>query len=148
MDAQPFVTWAAPIVAALATCAGQLALNARFKMADEKRDSARAETQAKRDAEAAWRDSVETRLSELEARLSEQDGKIDTVLRGQTTQMRSDLVHRAHRYIDDLHAASTDEKQAFWAEYEDYVAICEANGITNSFIDNIAQQVMDLPNRS
>ena len=141
MDAQPFVTWAAPIVAALATCAGQLALNARFKMADEKRDHARAETQAKRDAEAAWRDSVETRLSE-------QDGKIDAVLRGQTTQMRSDLVHRAHRYIDDLHAASTDEKQAFWAEYEDYVAICEANGITNSFIDNIAQQVMDLPNRS
>lgn len=141
MDAQPFVAWAAPIVAALATCAGQLALNARFKMADEKRDFARAETQAKRDAEAAWRDSVE-------ARLSEQDGKIDAVLRGQTTQMRSDLVHRAHRYIDDLHAASTDEKQAFWAEYEDYVAICEANGITNSFIDNIAQQVMDLPNRS
>lgn len=140
MDAQPFVTWAAPIVAALATCAGQLALNARFKHADEKRDHARAETQAKRDAEAAWRDSVE-------ARLSEQDGKIDAVLRGQTTQMRSDLVHRAHRYIDDLHAASTDEKQAFWAEYEDYVAICEANGITNSFIDNIAQQVMDLPNR-
>lgn len=141
MDAQPFVTWAAPIVAALATCAGQLALNARFKMADEKRDHARAETQAKRDAEAAWRDSVEERLTE-------QDGKIDAVLRGQTTQMRSDLVHRAHRYIDDLHAASTDEKQAFWAEYEDYVAICEANGITNSFIDNIAQQVMDLPNRS
>lgn len=141
MDAQPFVTWAAPIVATLATCAGQLALNARFKMADEKRDHARAETQAKRDAEAAWRDSVE-------ARLSEQDGKIDAVLRGQTTQMRSDLVHRAHRYIDDLHAASTDEKQAFWAEYTDYVAICEANGITNSFIDNIAQQVMELPNRS
>lgn len=140
MDVQPLVTWAAPIVAALATCAGQLALNARFKMADEKRDSARAETQAKRDAEAAWRDSVEVRLSE-------QDGKIDAVLRGQTTQMRSDLVHRAHRYIDDLHAASTDEKQAFWAEYEDYVAICEANGITNSFIDNIAQQVMELPNR-
>lgn len=140
MDAQPLVTWAAPIVAALATCAGQLALNARFKMADEKRDSARAETQAKRDAEAAWRDSVE-------ARLTEQDGKIDAVLRGQTTQMRSDLVHRAHRYIDDLHAASTDEKQAFWAEYEDYVAICEANGITNSFIDNIAQQVMELPKR-
>lgn len=140
MDVQPIVAWAAPIAAALATCAGQLALNARFKMADEKRDSARAETQAKRDAEAAWRDSVE-------ARLTEQDGKIDAVLRGQTTQMRSDLVHRAHRYIDDLHAASTDEKQAFWAEYEDYVAICEANGITNSFIDNIAQQVMELPNR-
>lgn len=140
MDVQPLVTWAAPIVAALATCAGQLALNARFKQADEKRDHARAETQAKRDAEAAWRDSVE-------ARLTEQDCKIDAVLRGQTTQMRSDLVHRAHRYIDDLHAASTDEKQAFWAEYEDYVAICEANGITNSFIDNIAQQVMELPNR-
>lgn len=106
----------------------------------QRMDERHAETEAKRAAEAEWRDSVERRLSE-------QDGKIDAVLRGQTTQMRSDLVHRAHRYIDDLHAASTDEKQAFWAEYEDYAAICEANGITNSFIDNIAKQVMELPNR-
>lgn len=131
----------AATVSVLVQAAGLAIIAGITKRADEKRERARAETQAKRDAEAAWRDSVEVRLSE-------QDGKIDAVLRGQTTQMRSDLVHRAHRYIDDLHAASTDEKQAFWAEYEDYVAICEANGITNSFIDNIAQQVMDLPNRS
>lgn len=140
MDAQPFVAWAAPIVAALATCAGQLALNARFKIADEKRDSARAETQAKRDAEAAWRDSVEERLTE-------QDGKIDAVLRGQTTQMRSDLVHKAHRYVDDLGCAGIEEKKAWWAEYEDYCAICEAHEIKNSFVDELAKQVMALPDR-
>ena len=109
MDAQPFVTWAAPIVAALATCAGQLALNARFKHADEKRDSARAETQAKRDAEAAWRDSVEVRLSE-------QDGKIDTLLDLSCSQNRSDVVHKCHRYLDDLGCASSEEKQALWAQ--------------------------------
>lgn len=140
MDVQPIVTWAAPIAAALATCAGQLALNARFKHADEKRDHARAETQAKRDAEAAWRDSVEVRLSE-------QDGKIDAVLRGQTTQMRSDLVHKAHRYIDDLGCAGIEEKKAWWAEYEDYCAICEAHEIKNSFVDELAKQVMALPDR-
>lgn len=140
MDVQPLVTWAAPIVAALATCAGQLALNARFKMADEKRDSARAETQAKRDAEAAWRDSVEVRLSE-------QDGKIDAVLRGQTTQMRSDITHKIHRYMDDLGCASIEEKDSLAAEYKVYCNICDEYGITNDFVAFLMEQVMDLPNR-
>jgi hypothetical protein len=61
--------------------------------------------------------------------------------------MRSDLVHRAHRYIDDLGCAGTEEKQSFWAEYEDYIRICDANNVVNHFIDNLAKQVMALPNR-
>ncbi len=138
MDA--FVAWVAPIVATLVTLAGQLWLNGRFKAADEKRDAARAETEAKRAAEAAWRDSVD-------ARLDKQDEKIFAVLKGQTTQMRSDLVHKAHRYIDDLGCASTEEKDAFDEQYKDYCAICEAHGIKNSFVDSMARQVMALPSR-
>lgn len=56
------VGWLAPIISTLVICAGQLALNSRFKRADEKRDQARAETQAKRDAEAEWRGRIEKRL--------------------------------------------------------------------------------------
>lgn len=90
-------------------------------------------TKAKREADAAWREEMERR--------------IDAVLKGQTTQMRSDLVHRAHRYVDDLKAASTEEKDAFWDEYKDYCIICKAYGIENSFIDQLAQRVMQLPER-
>ena len=68
-------------------------------------------------------------------------------MKGQTTQMRSDLVHKAHRYIDDLGCASTEEKDAFHQQYEDYCAICDAHGIENSFVDRMAQQVMALPSR-
>lgn len=119
---------------------GQRKLNMRMNEGERVRNDARAETEAKRAAEAEWRDGVEQRLAE-------QDEKIDAVLRGQTTQMRSDLVHKAHRYIDDMGCAGVEEKKAWWAEYEDYCAICEAHSIKNSFVDQLAQLVMTLPDR-
>lgn len=132
--------WLAPIAAGFLTLAGQLWLNQRFKRADEKRDQARADTDAKRAAEAEWRECIEQRLDK-------QDEKIDSVLKGQCTQMRSDIVHKAHRYLDDLGMASTEEKQAFWVEYEDYQLICEQYGIENHFVDELAKRVMELPER-
>lgn len=132
--------WLAPIAAGFLTLAGQLWLNDRFKRADEKLDRARADTDAKRAAEAEWREGVERRLDT-------QDAKIDSVLKGQCTQMRSDIVHKAHRYLDDLGMASTEEKQAFWVEYEDYQLICEQYGIENHFVDELAKRVMELPER-
>lgn len=142
MQLKELMDWLAanPLTFGLLTLAGQLWLNQRFKMADEKRDSARAETDAKRAAEAKWRDDVERRLDK-------QDEKIDSVLKGQCTQMRSDIVHKAHRYLDDLGMASVEEKQAFWVEYEDYQLICEQYGIENHFVDELAKKVMELPER-
>lgn len=148
---------------------GQRKLNQRMDEGERKRDEARAEADAKRAAEAEWRNNVERQLSEQNEALKHvaedridwyawraeivnlmniQDKQMDTVLKGQTTQMRSDLIHRAHRYLDDLGMASTDEKDAFNDEYKDYCAICEAYGITNSFIDELARRVMSLPERS
>jgi len=112
---------------------GQRKLNQRM-------DEGQAKTDAKREAEAEWREHVVTRLDQ-------QDERIDTVLTAQCSQMRSDILHKAHRYIDDLGCASTEEKEALWAEWEDYSAICDANNITNHFIDKLANQVMSLPNR-
>ena len=106
----------------------------------QRMDEGQAKTDAKRKAEAEWRDSIDRRLDQ-------QDGRIDTILTAQCSQMRSDLIHRAHRYIDDLGCAGTEEKQSFWAEYEDYMRICDASNIVNHFIDNLAKQVMALPNR-
>lgn len=106
----------------------------------QRMDEGQAKTDAKRAAEAEWREHVVTRLDQ-------QDERIDTILTAQCSQMRSDLIHRAHRYVDDLGCAGTEEKQSFWAEYEDYMRICDANNIVNHFIDNLAKQVMALPNR-
>ena len=135
-----FLGWASPIASTVIVTALTAQIKARQDAAERKRDEAQAETEAKRRAEAEWRDGISERLDE-------QDEKIAAVLKGQTTQMRSDLVHRAHRYIDDLGCAGLEEKDAFWAEYEDYCEICRQHGIKNSFVDRLAQQVMELPDR-
>lgn len=124
----------------LALLAGQLWLNAKFKSAEDKRDAARADTDAKRKAEAEWRSCVVKRLDK-------QDARIDTILTAQCSQMRSDIVHKCHRYLDDLGRASTEEKDALKAEHEEYSAVCKANGIVNNFVDMMVQRVMELPER-
>ena len=135
-----FIGWVAPIASTVIVTALTAQIKARQDAAERKRDEAQAETEAKRRAEAEWRERVD-------GRLDRQDDKIAAVLKGQTTQMRSDLVHRAHRYIDDLGCAGMEEKDAFWAEYEDYCEICKQHGIKNSFVDRLARQVMELPDR-
>ena len=134
------ITWAAPIAAALLTCAGQLWLNTRFKRADEKRDEARRDTDAKRKAEAEWRDNMTKRLDQ-------QDERIETILRAQCSQTRSDIIHKCHRYLDDLGRASTEEKAALHAEHQEYAEMCAANDIVNSFVDGLVKRVMALPER-
>ena len=141
MDLKDFLAWAAPIASTVIVTFLTAQINLRTKREEETREERHAENDARRKKEAEWRERVEQRLDE-------QDEKIQAILKGQCTQMRSDLIHRAHRYVDDLHAASTEEKEAFWAEYEDYVLICDANNIVNHFIDELARQVMELPNRS
>ncbi len=86
-------------------------------------------------------------MEEIERKMEEQDERIESVLKGQCTQMRSDVVHRAHRYLDDLGKASTEEKAAFWSEYEEYCDLCDQYGIENNFVDELAQRVMALPER-
>lgn len=127
-------------ISVLVQAAGLAIIAGLQKNADMKRDDAQRKTDEKRAAEAAWRESVEKKLAD-------QDEKLRAVLKGQCTQMRSDIIHKAHRYIDDLGCASIEEKDAFDAEYKDYCAICEAHGIENNFVDNLAAQVMMLPSR-
>ena len=138
---QPLIAWLAPILSTLIVTAATASINAKIAAGERKRDEAKAETEAERRERAEWRAKVEERLDD-------QEDKINAVLKGQCTQMRSDLVHRAHRYIDDLGCASVEEKDAFWAEYEEYCDLCKKYKIKNSFVDQLAGQVMDLPDRN
>lgn len=117
------------------------------KSADAKRDKAKAETDAKRKAEAEWREQMEKRMDSFERLLEAQGDKIDSVLKNQLTNTRSDIVHKAHRYLDDLGCASTDEKDSFNAQYKEYAALCEAYGIENDFVVHLYERVMALPER-
>lgn len=140
MDVQSVLAWAAPIASTIIITFATAIINARLKEGEKKRDAARAEAEAGRQAERQWRD-------EFSSRLDDQDKKIEVILEAQCSQMRSDIIHRAHRYMDDLGCASMEEKDAFWAEYEDYVKMCDTATLENHFIDKLANDVMNLPNR-
>lgn len=92
------------------------------------------------DHSAEWREKTDTRLEKLEE-------KVETTVSGQCTQLRGDIIHKSHRYLDDLGMASTEEKGAFYAEYEEYQKLCDENDIVNHFIDTLVERVMALPER-
>ena len=134
------IAWLAPIFSAIIVTAATTSINAKVAKGQRTADERHAETEAKRRAEAEWREGVT-------ARLDEQDRRIDTVLTLQCSQTRSDILHKCHRYLDDIGKASTEEKQALKAEHREYAEICKANGIENEFIDLLVERVMQLPER-
>ena len=140
MDATLFVSWLAPILSTIIVTAATASINAQVKRHELIAEERHSETEAKRKAEAEWQASVI-------GRLDEQDRRIETVLSLQCSQTRSDILHKCHRYLDDIGKASTEEKEALKAEHKDYADICKANGIENEFIDLLVQRVMDLPER-
>lgn len=149
MGIKELMDWLAanPLTFGLLTLAGQLWLNQRFKLADEKREAAKADAEKERQERAEWRRKVEDRLESLDGRLDSQDELIDVILTNQCSQMRSDIIHKCHRYLDDLGRASIEEKNALKAEHDEYSAACSANGIVNNFVDLMVQRVMELPER-
>lgn len=134
------IGWLAPILSTIIITAATASINAHLQRSQKLADERHAETEAKRKTEAEWRDKVVKRLDK-------QDETINTILTAQCSQMRSDIVHKCHRYLDDLGRASIEEKNALKAEHDEYSAVCAANEITNNFVDMMVQRVMELPER-
>lgn len=106
----------------------------------QRMDEGQAKTDAKRKAEAEWREDVTRRLDDME-------DKVSHITVAQAAQLRSDIVHKCHRYLDDLGKAGTEEKEALHDEHEQYTQFCDDLGLPNSFIDNLVGRVMALPER-
>jgi hypothetical protein len=162
------IAWAAPILSTIIITAATASINAQAKKHERVAEERHQETEKKRKAEAEWRVDVDrlmqeqgealksvandrddwyTWRAEMIARMQAQDNRIDTILQAQCTQMRSDIIHKCHRYLDDLGRASTEEKEALNAEHENYTAMCAANDIVNNFVDKLVERVMQLPER-
>lgn len=133
MDLQPFLAWAAPIASTLIITALTALINRWL-------------SESRKDAERSQQERNEWRAG-VDAKLASQDAKIDTLLDLSCSQSRSDVVHKCHRYLDDLGCASSEEKQALWAQHEDYKRVCDANGIENHFVEQLVKRVMELPER-
>lgn len=136
MGANPILAWLAPAVPSFLAAYLIVLVN----RGERKREKARAETQAKIDAEVAWREAISKRLTEIE-------DKLERSISSQVMQIRSDLIHKCHRYLDDLGRASTEEKDALNEQHRQYTKFCKDLDIENDFIDRMVDRVMDLPNR-
>lgn len=162
------ISWLAPILSTIIITAATASINAQAKKHERVAEERHQETEKKRKAEAEWRGEVDKLMQEqgdalksvandredwyawradMIAQMQTQDNRIDTILQAQCTQMRSDIIHKCHRYLDDLGRASTEEKEALNAEHQEYAAMCEANDIVNSFVDKLVERVMQLPER-
>lgn len=128
MDA--LVSWLAPILSTLIICAGQLALNTRFKRADEKRDQARAETQAKRDAEAEWRGRIEECVSDLKKEVTQSKD-------AQQSTMRQSLIHSYEKYV--TRGWLTTEELSAWLDMHDKYSAMGFNGLIDTYREHIVQ---------
>ena len=162
------IQWLAPILSTVIITIATVSINAQAKKHERVADERHEETEKKRKAEAEWRSEVDKLMqeqgaalksvandredwyawrAEMIAQMQAQDERISTVLQAQCTQMRSDIIHKCHRYLDDLGRASTEEKEALSAEHDEYSAMCAANDIVNSFVDKLVERVMQLPER-
>lgn len=140
MGVESIATWLAPIISTIIITAATASINAQVKHHELIAEERHSETEAKRKAEKEWQESVIKRLDK-------HDELMDTILTAQCSQMRSDIIHKCHRYLDDLGCASIEEKDALKAEHDEYSAVCAANEITNNFVDMMVQRVMELPER-
>lgn len=147
MDYQSIVAWLAPIISTIIVTAATASINAQVKRHEVVADERHAETEAKRAAEAEWRDSVDGRLEELAKGISDVEDKTNRSIAVQAAQIRSDIIHKCHRYLDDLGKASTEEKEALSDEHRQYTQFCEDLDVENNFIDALVSRVMELPER-
>ena len=165
VDIAPIIGWAASILSTLIITLCTAAINKKFDESKREAEKKYELREREKDEEKKWRESVDERLlsqaewnedrsnwfswrERIEKEFAEQNQRTMAILELQCSQMRSDLIHRAHRYIDDLGCASMEEKNVFWAQYEDYLSMCKASDIENHFIDKLASQVMELPDRA
>lgn len=136
----PAIQWAASIASTLIITACTAAINKW--MTENKKDREREEVDRKE-----WRKGVDKALEELNDKLADVDNKVDRSIASQAAQLRSDIVHKCHRYLDDLGRASIEEKQALADEHKQYSKFCEDLDLENNFIDEMVARVMALPER-
>lgn len=129
----PVVQWAAPIASTLVITWLTALINKW--MSENKEEREREERERKE-----WREGVDKRLDKLEK-------VMDSTLNLSCSNSRGDIVHKCHRYLDDLGRASHEEKQALWAQHADYELVCKENNIDNDYVRKLVQKVMELPER-
>jgi hypothetical protein len=103
---------------------GQRRLNMRMDEGEAKRNQAKADTDAKRAAEAKWRDAVTTHMQR-------QDEHMALMTSSLQSTMRATLIHNAEKYFS--RGSITPEEQASWCDMHDRYSAMGFNGLIDSY---------------
>lgn len=122
-----FLAWAAPIASSLIVAAMTAQINSRAKQAEAK-------TEAKRRAEAEWRERIEGSMSDI-------DGKLDALNDATQTTMRTEILHLVEKFL--TRGWITPEERASLFDMHKKYAALNANG----FIDSYIERINHLPDR-
>lgn len=128
------IAWAAPIASTIIVTAATASINAHIKRRDQVADERHAETEAKRKAEAEWRDGVNSSMADI-------DAKLDMLNDATQTTMRATLLHYIEKYL--TRGWVTPEERASLMDMHAKYAALNANG----FIDGYMERVSELPDR-
>ena len=129
-----FIGWVAPIASTVIVTALTAQIKARQDAAERKREEAQAETEAKRRAEAEWRERMDGSMADI-------DAKLDVLNEATQTTMRTTLLHYIEKYL--TRGWVTPEERASLMDMHRKYAALNANG----FIDGYMRRVAELPDK-
>lgn len=124
------IGWLAPILSTIIITAATASINAHLQRSQKLADERHAETEAKRKAEAEWRERMEEAISDL---------KIDVAKSkdAQQSTMRQSLIHSYEKYVtrDWL----TTEELSAWLDMHDKYSAMGFNGLIDTYREHIVQ---------
>lgn len=124
MDVQPIVAWAAPIASTIIVTAATASINAKLASGERKRDEAQEATEAKRKAEAEWREAMSKHMAK-------QDEKMGLMTSSLQSTMRATLIHNAEKYFS--RGSITPEEHASWCDMHDRYSAMGFNGLIDTY---------------
>lgn len=124
MDLQQVAAWVAPMLSTIIVTAATASINARIARGEKKRDEAQEATEAKRKAEAEWREAMSRHMAQL-------DEKMGLTTSSLQSTMRATLIHNAEKYFS--RGSITPEEHASWCDMHDRYSSMGFNGLIDTY---------------
>lgn len=124
------IGWLAPILSTIIITAATASINAHIKRRDKVADERHAETEAKRKAEAEWRERMEEAITDLKREVTKSKD-------AQQSTMRQSLIHSYEKYV--TRGWLTTEELSAWLDMHDKYSAMGFNGLIDTYREHIVQ---------
>lgn len=125
-----FLQWAAPILSTIIITAATASINAHLQRSQRVADERHAETEAKRKAEAEWRERIEESVAALKSDVAQTKD-------AQQSNMRQSLIHAYEKYV--TRGWLTTEELSAWLDMHDKYSAMGFNGLIDTYRQNIVK---------